>query len=226
VLSQIESLAPLNPEQQNRLLELETTIERGLSTFLEVGQALLEIREQRLYRAAYKDFESYCRERWHFSAHHGARILRSIVVARHLLEGPADPKDGDCPLPRSLSETLLRPLTALEPSLQQSVWRLANKINDKPTPRVLKSLVKVVQHAIDRGERGQNAAQPPRNIPKTRTKLFWDSLGQLCACWIPPGFLLQGAGEAKAKEHLAACQIVVGLCHELIGEIRLRFPRL
>ena len=221
MLSQIESSAALSPIEQARLGELETTIERGISSFLEVGACLLAIRQERLYRAAYRDFESYCRERWGFSSHHGARIIRSIVVARNLLE------NGDCPpLPENVSETLLRPLTALEPSLQQSVWRLANKINDKPTPRVLKSLVKVVQHAIDRVERGQNAAQPPRNIPKTRTKLFWDSLGQLCACWIPPGFLLQGAGEAKAKEHLAACQIVVGLCHELIGEIRLRFPRL
>jgi len=224
VLSQIESLAPLNPEQQNRLLELETTIERGLSTFLEVGQALLEIREQRLYRAAYKDFESYCRERWHFSAHHGARIMRSIVVARNLLKNGSLP-----PLPTDATETLLRPLTSLEPSLQRSVWELAHKVNPTPTPRVLAGLAKIVRHAIDRGNGDREisrARQPSQSVSKAGTKHFWDSLRQLGASSIPSGRLLQGASETRAKEHLAACQSVVGLCHELIGEIRLRFPRL
>jgi hypothetical protein len=223
VLSQIESTTPaLGPAEQARLSELETAIERGLSSFLEVGAALLTIRQERLYRGGYATFEAYCRERWHFSAHHGARILRSIVVARHLLE------NGDCPpLPENLSEALLRPLTPLEAPLQQAVWQLANRVSSTPTPRVLKGIVTVVQHAIDRRSKGDNGAgQPSRSIPKARTKLFWDSLRQLTASSIPPGFLLQGATEARAKEHLAACQIAVGLCHELISEIRLRFPRL
>lgn len=37
--------------RQTRLEELEATIERGLTTFVEVGLALLEIRDSRLYRA-------------------------------------------------------------------------------------------------------------------------------------------------------------------------------
>jgi hypothetical protein len=217
----------LNPEQQIRLLELETKIATGLSTFLEVGAALLEIREQRLYRATYKDFESYCRGRWNFSAHHGARIIRSLVVAQRLLEGPAHPENGDCPLPGDVSETLLRPLTSFEPGLQQSIWRLASTISDgKPTPRVLKNLVTVVQHAIDRGRGGNGAGQSSRGVPKARTKLFWERLHQLCTCSIPPGFLLQGVGEARAKEYLASCELVIGVCHELVGELRSRFPRL
>jgi hypothetical protein len=222
VLSQVESPATLNPTEQARLTELETTIERGISTFLEVGAALLAIRQEGLYRAAYQDFESYCRERWGFSAHHGARIMRSMVVARNLLE------NGDCPpLPENLSEALLRPLTPLEAPLQQAVWQLANKVSATPTPYVLTSIVKVIRRAIDRGKGGNGTGQPSqRSLPKARTKLFWDSLHQLTANSMPPGFLLQGTTETKAKEHLGACQNAVGLCHELIGEIRLRFPRL
>jgi hypothetical protein len=221
VLSQVGFPPHLSLEQQSRLLELESRIERGLSSFLEVGACLLTIRQERLYRSNYPSFEAYCQGRWNFSAHHGARIMRSIVVARNLL------KNDDCPpLPENLSEALLRPLTPLEAPLQQAVWQLANKVSATPTPYVLRGIVTVVRRAIDRGKGDNGAGQPSRGIPKARTKLFWDSLRQLCASSIPPGFLLQGATEARAKEHLAACQIVVELCHELIGEIRLRFPRL
>ena len=40
----------LSPAERNRLRELEELIQRGLETFLEVGQALEEIRTSRLYR--------------------------------------------------------------------------------------------------------------------------------------------------------------------------------
>ena len=48
-----------------RLAELESIIERGLQTYFEIGRALYEIREDRLYRAqGIRTFEVYCRERW------------------------------------------------------------------------------------------------------------------------------------------------------------------
>lgn len=50
--------------ESTRLAELEHVIERGLTTFVEVGQALMEIRDSRLYRDTHAAFEDYCRERW------------------------------------------------------------------------------------------------------------------------------------------------------------------
>lgn len=46
------------------LPDLETVIERGQVTFIEVGRALMEIRDRRLYRETHATFEAYCRERW------------------------------------------------------------------------------------------------------------------------------------------------------------------
>jgi hypothetical protein len=89
------------PPKKERLHQLEGVLEAGLAKFLEVGRALLEIRKHQLYRDTYGSFEHYCQGRWNFSAHHAARILRSIAVAQHLLEGPANPVNGDCPLPGS-----------------------------------------------------------------------------------------------------------------------------
>ena len=46
------------------LAECEDVINRGLATFVEVGNALLRIRDERLYRAEFGTFEAYCRQRW------------------------------------------------------------------------------------------------------------------------------------------------------------------
>lgn len=56
--------APLTIQEQSTLLDCETTIERGLDTFVTVGEALAQIRVQRLYRATHTDWDSYIRERW------------------------------------------------------------------------------------------------------------------------------------------------------------------
>jgi hypothetical protein len=62
-----------------RLSELETTIERGLKTFVEVGNALAEIRDSRLYRESYATFEDYCRERWGMSKRHAVSCIAAAV---------------------------------------------------------------------------------------------------------------------------------------------------
>lgn len=59
------------------LAECEAVIERGLKTFVEVGEALLRVRDERLYRATHPTFEHYCRERWGF----GGRRARQLMAA-------------------------------------------------------------------------------------------------------------------------------------------------
>src|SRR5580692_9049278 len=48
-----------------RLAERELTIERNLPNYQEIGEALYDIREERLYRVkGFRTFEDYCRHRW------------------------------------------------------------------------------------------------------------------------------------------------------------------
>lgn len=54
----------LTTTESSKLCQLESTIEAGLKTFVEVGSALMEIRDSRLYRQEFGTFEDYCRERW------------------------------------------------------------------------------------------------------------------------------------------------------------------
>jgi hypothetical protein len=63
-----------------RLAELEAVIEAGLQTFVEVGAALLEIRDGRLYRETHASFEAYCRERWNFTGRRGRQLIAAAEV--------------------------------------------------------------------------------------------------------------------------------------------------
>jgi hypothetical protein len=56
----------------------------GLQTFMEIGEALLEIRDSRLYRANFKTFEEYCRERWKMSKPQAYRLVDAAEVSKNL----------------------------------------------------------------------------------------------------------------------------------------------
>lgn len=65
---------------RRRLTELEGVIERGRQTFVEVGEALAEIRDQRLYRDTHGTFEDYCRERWSMDRVNAHRHIEAAQV--------------------------------------------------------------------------------------------------------------------------------------------------
>lgn len=77
----------------NRLEQLERVIERGLATFIEVGEALLEIRDSRLYRETHGTFEDYCRERWGFSRSRASRLISASEVVRLVPVGTSVPTE-------------------------------------------------------------------------------------------------------------------------------------
>ncbi len=62
------------------LAELEARIEHGLDTFVDVGLALLEIRDRRLYRESHATFEDYCRERWAFTRRRANQLIGAAGV--------------------------------------------------------------------------------------------------------------------------------------------------
>lgn len=102
----------------NRLQECERVIERGLKTFVDVGNALLEIRDSRLYRADYSTFEDYCRERWGFNRTYAFYMIESAKVITNL-------NVHNCEQVLPVNESQARPLVSLEPDLQIEAWQRA-----------------------------------------------------------------------------------------------------
>ena len=119
-------------KESARLVQLERTIEAGMTTFVEVGQALMEIRDSRLYRIEYKTFEAYCQEKWGMDRRQANRLIGSADVAENL--GPMGPKN----------ERQARPLTKLLPEKQPEAWAKAVQIADgeQPTARQVEQAVR------------------------------------------------------------------------------------
>jgi hypothetical protein len=123
----------LTSAEQRRLQEFETTIERGLQTFYEVGYALAEIREQRLYRAEYGTFEDYCVERWKMRRAQANRLITASEVMENL-----DPIGS-----KPTNEAQTRPLAKLPAEEQGPAWEEAvERSGGKPTARHVEEVVK------------------------------------------------------------------------------------
>jgi hypothetical protein len=65
-----------------RLAELEKVIAKGQKTFVEVGLALAEIRDVRLYKREYGSFSEYCRAKWGWERAHAYRLIDAADVAK------------------------------------------------------------------------------------------------------------------------------------------------
>jgi hypothetical protein len=82
---------PLTESERARFTECEQIVARGFHTFLEVGCALAEIRDNRLYREDYPGwtFEKYCKKIWDMGKSHAHRQVAAYRVV-NLLESKWD----------------------------------------------------------------------------------------------------------------------------------------
>lgn len=74
----------LSQSEQGRLTELEQVVERGQQTFVQVGTALLAIRDEKLYRLTSDTFEGYCQVRWGFTRRRAEQIMQAANVIAEL----------------------------------------------------------------------------------------------------------------------------------------------
>jgi hypothetical protein len=66
------------------LKDCELVIEKGMATFVEVGQALGKIRDGRLYRDSHKTFAAYVKERWGKSRDWADTTIKSAGVVERI----------------------------------------------------------------------------------------------------------------------------------------------
>lgn len=115
---------PLTVSEIKRLEELEGVVKNNFLAFVELGTALAEIRDKRLYRNDEgRTWEGYCRELWDMSSRHAERLIASSVVIENLKTRPIGRISPDHPgfvLP--INESQARPLANLEPEEQKKIW--------------------------------------------------------------------------------------------------------
>lgn len=71
----------LSVVERRSLSKLEAEIEEKSKAFLEVGNALAEIRDKRLYRESHKTFEAYCKSRWGYEKSYSYDLIATKEVA-------------------------------------------------------------------------------------------------------------------------------------------------
>lgn len=130
-----ESIETLGPKMAARLVKLEERVEKGLVAFADVGNALHEIREQRLYRINYDTFDEYARVRWHMSGTQAHRLIDAAEIVG-LLNG----------LPAPRHEAHARALVPLrkDPERLQAVWREVTTADPQPTAQRVQEAVRAV----------------------------------------------------------------------------------
>jgi len=106
----------LTLSEGEQLRQHEVIVERGLATFVEVGEALAAIRDARLYRAEYATFEDYCQQRWGMGKSYAHYMIGAAEVMSNL-----STIGGQLPS----TERQARPLTGLPPDVQREVWARA-----------------------------------------------------------------------------------------------------
>lgn len=108
----------------------EAVIERGLNTFVDVGNALLSIRNERLYRADHATFEDYCRERWGFSRTRSYELMSAAKVVSAI---------ADTDLPAPANEGQARELAKVPETERADVWReTVERTDGKPTAAAIR----------------------------------------------------------------------------------------
>ncbi|MEH1867453.1 MAG: hypothetical protein V7K69_20920 [Nostoc sp.] len=129
----------LTEEEQSLRLHLERRVERA---FLEAGQALMELRDRRLYRSTHQTFEEYCRDRFNYSRD-AAYLKISATVVYENLQKFLPTIGRQIPMPTNERQLRFLAKAELEPAVQADVWQQAveqagNKI---PSGRIVKDVV-------------------------------------------------------------------------------------
>lgn len=78
----MDELQPNTEQEEQELKRQERIIEAGRVKFVDVGQALYIVKEQRLYKAKYRTFSEYCTKRWKFGEDWANRLVDTEAINR------------------------------------------------------------------------------------------------------------------------------------------------
>jgi hypothetical protein len=119
--------AKLTDQERSEFERYKETISKGRDTFLEVGRALVAIRDGRLYREDYGTFEECCLKIWNISRAEGYRLIQDAEIYADLSP------NGDIELAIPPTKAQLRALAQAEPKERAAVYAEAMKeAGDRP----------------------------------------------------------------------------------------------
>jgi hypothetical protein len=127
----------LTVEEKRTLKQCENVIETGVRTFVEIGNALVEIRDKRLYKETHSDFRVYCKDRWGFEKSRAYQLIGAAKVSENVHHGGQTPDN----------ERQTRELAKLPNNQQAEAWNeVVERTEGKPTAA---AVAEVVEEYLD-----------------------------------------------------------------------------
>ncbi len=112
----------LSNEEKVSFKTYEEIIEKGLKTFIEVGNALFEIKNNKLYRESFTTFEAYCKDRWQLKRQRAYELMGAAEIVHQLSENNlSEISDKTNLLPSK--ESHANALAQIPVTLRFQVWR-------------------------------------------------------------------------------------------------------
>jgi hypothetical protein len=194
----------LTKEDCERLEELVAVVNKGMMSFVAVGNALAEINARHLYRITGHDsFSEFCRDRWCISRQRAWQLMNSAGVAKILdQENPATAE-------RPASESQARVLSTIkQPTLMADVW--THSVDTAPVNA--RGQLSITAPHIERC-RAEMMGETPGNgqavVAASKPSTLKDKLGR---------FVEPKLGEAAAQgKHLA--QLRLGVLAQFSAEV-------
>lgn len=156
-MTAIAETTDLTAAERDLLETCEATISRGLETFREVGDALMSVRDNRLYRTEFGTFDEYAATRWQLSERRLNQLISAAAVAK-VISGTTVPEIKNEAQARELAPLLEDP-----DEMQAAFTEAVERSNGKPTAAVIRDVVrermdpeshlaKVAERELDKAE--------------------------------------------------------------------------
>lgn len=131
----------LTASESTALTEHEAVIERGIKTFYEVGTALADIRDRKLYRADYGTFEEYAEQRWQMSRRRAYQMIEAAGVVNNFSHSE---------IPAPSTESQARELSRVPEPERAEVWaETVERTDGKPTAAAVRETYEQRQQPTD-----------------------------------------------------------------------------
>jgi hypothetical protein len=176
-------MAELKKSDHTKLICHELVIKSGLKTFMEVGDALRAIKEEKLWKADHKNFVEYCEKRWKIGKRYANNLIASSAAAKDVAQPLSEAAA------RELSKVKGKPIRKVV--IAQATAEAAKKGRDKPSAKDVKdAVVQVTAKPVPSGI-GSAPTSKPKPTPEVKPKPGNDPpeddpVGRRIPKWIKP----------------------------------------
>lgn len=142
----------LSTSEKAEFAKLCKIVDEGLSSFLSVGSALVQINEGRLYRQSHETFEGFVKDRWGITRQRAYQLMEAAEIKIEMSTNGLHQQIAD----EITSERQLRELARVG---TEALPEIVEKIAEKCEAEGVKPSAKVIRSVVD-----ETIGKPPRPV--------------------------------------------------------------